>query len=39
LVRFRAAIRIPRAEEGVKDAEVITSRIVQNDRGWLRLAG
>jgi len=24
---------------GVKDAEVITIRIVQNERGWLRLAG
>jgi len=24
---------------GVKDAEVITSRIVQDERGWLRLAG
>ena len=24
---------------GVKHAEVITSRLVQDDRGWLRLAG
>jgi hypothetical protein len=24
---------------GVKHAEVITARLVQDDRGWLRLAG
>jgi len=24
---------------GVKDAEVITARLIQDERGWLRLAG
>jgi hypothetical protein len=24
---------------GVKHAEVVTARLVQNERGWLRLAG
>jgi hypothetical protein len=27
------------AEDGVKRAEVITARLVQDERGWLRLAG
>jgi hypothetical protein len=27
------------AEDGVKRAEVITTRLLQDERGWLRLAG
>ncbi len=27
------------ARRGVKDAEVITARLVQDERGWLRLTG
>jgi len=27
------------AEDGVKRAEVITARLIQDERGWLRLAG
>jgi len=28
-----------RGNAGVKHAEVITARLVQDERGWLRLAG
>jgi hypothetical protein len=28
-----------RATAGVKHAEVVTTRLVQDERGWLRLAG
>jgi hypothetical protein len=26
------------AEDGVKHADVVTARLVQDERGWLRLA-
>ena len=30
---------LPERKTGVKRAEVITARVVQDERGWLRLAG
>jgi hypothetical protein len=30
---------LPERKTGVKCAEVITARLVQDERGWLRLAG
>ena len=29
----------PERKTGVKHAEVVTTRLVQDERGWLRLAG
>jgi predicted RNA methylase len=35
-----AALRAcPERKTGVKRAEVVTTRLVQDERGWLRLAG
>jgi hypothetical protein len=40
---LKAALETPRVlterKTGVKGAEVITARLVQEERGWLRLAG
>ena len=40
---MKAALETPRLlaerKTGVKRADVITSRVVQDERGWLRLAG
>jgi hypothetical protein len=32
-------MRVSERKTGVKDTEVITVQLVQDERGWLRLAG